>query len=71
MNAFYFLAAFIPAYLYLVSIERRTISKPYHCTPMMDDEKPANLVALSCLAIAGVAMLFTAIRLTIYLITGS
>ena len=66
-----FLSAFTYAYLYLTSVERRTISKPYHCTPMMDDDKPANLVALSCLAIAGATILFTAIRLTIYLITGS
>lgn len=42
--------------------------------PLVDDgdeDQPANLIALGCVGLAGIAFLYSAIRLGVYLITGA
>lgn len=58
-------------YLWLTIAEHRVTHRRRPPLIMEAEDRPANLIGLACLAVAGMACVFCAIRLTVYFVTGA
>jgi len=70
MTAVVMIGLALGAYLWLSLAEHESTRKRRAPMVMEDEEMPASLTGLACLALAGIACLFAAIRLIICFVAG-